>query len=507
MKRFRIRIRIRYDWVLFALLMLFLFASMLQKWKEPFSFKPLGGVIEPTPKPELTYEAYRNNTYQAQLEQYAGEHFGFREPVIRIYNQYLWTAYHKTYCNFITPGKKGWLYYKSAVDDYFGTELKGHFKTNEAALSKADDELEMMGSLCKILKDNGITFVAFIAPDKPWVYPEYLPRHDTDTTFANLAEYYDQRMTELGIPHINMTPWFVAMRDTVPFPLFSKAESHWQYSAIYGYDSLFRYMSAIGEPDFPRMHIGPPVAYKSDNPEGDENTLNLLFRIQSDKIRYKSEITVEPMATRKPRVLFVGDSFIWSLENILPFKELLDDKDVWYYNSTAFIGIDKVQRNVKEINRLRHILKADYVVVYSAGHQWHQGTFGFAKDALKQFEQATPTDIAKARLMNEIERDKDWLLDLKMYASIHDMDLEETMRQEADNILENKALLREGMALDTAEVMRIRKEEIIRGWRHSPDQVKRLEDKAKMNGKTLEKTMEDDAQWVVEHLLEKGELF
>ena len=103
----RLKLKVRYDWVLFALLMLFLFASIIQKQTGLIRFRPLGGVIVATPKPQLSFETYRNNSYQQQLEKYASENFGLREPVIRIYNQYLWTTFNKTYCNFIMPGKNG----------------------------------------------------------------------------------------------------------------------------------------------------------------------------------------------------------------------------------------------------------------------------------------------------------------------------------------------------------------------------------------------------------------
>ena len=503
----RLKLKVRYDWVLFALLMLFLFASIIQKQTGLIRFRPLGGVIVATPKPQLSFETYRNNSYQQQLEKYASENFGLREPVIRIYNQYLWTTFNKTYCNFIRPGKNGWLYYKSAVDEYYGLDIKAHHLSNTQALWWANSELDRMDSLRRMLNRHGITFLAFIAPDKPWVYPENLPDMEADTTAFKFADHYDRRMTEMGFPHINMTKWFMAARDTATIPLFSPTESHWDYSAIFGYDSLFRYMNTLGGPRFPKMHIGPPIAYELDKPEGDESTLNLLFRIRSAKTRYKAKITVEPTATRKPRVLFVGDSFIWSMESLLPCKELMDDKEVWYYNNTAFVGHDKTKFDVKEMNRLRHILKADYVVFYAAGHQWREGTFGFVEDALKQFSQATETDIAKARMANDIERDKDWLLALKIYASTHDKPLEETLLQEAENMLNDRTLLREGIVLDTAEIIRIKKEEIMRNFRASPVHTKLIEEKAEKRGITFEEMLEIDAQWVVKQRLEKGELF
>ena len=557
--------KIKYDLVLFALLMVFLFLPSIQGWTGLFPMKPLKGAFEPTPKPKLSFDSYYSNTYQKQIEKYVSENFGLREPVIRLYNQYLWSAYNKTYCHFIVPGKNGYLYYALAVNEHYGNELLHHYKSNEEAMKYADTELRQMNKLRHVLKDYGIEFVAFIAPDKPEIYPEYLPRRDADTTTVHLADYFSRHMDELGFPYINMTDWFVSMRDTVSFPLFPKTDSHWRYSAIYAYDSLFRYINALdGEAKFPKLHIGPPMAYKSDKLEGDEETLNLLFRIPGDKTKYKSDITVEPDSThRKPKVLFVGDSFIWSMAEFMPISEILADREVWFYNNSAFIGFDNKIENVKDIDRLSHILNADYVVFYSAGHQWREATYGFAKDALLQlcvsdslFE-ATVDDFAqrmrnnenytnmteeevranmigmlkndpelipgldgkdmptirnterieKASYVNRIRNDKDWLTALSVYATQHAISIDDALLEEAAHIAQGEPMLRDEVVVDTAAFIQMKKQQIMEQWRHNPKMIKLIEQKAKGNNITFEVMLEKDVQWFINQKIEEGELF
>lgn len=557
--------RIRYDCILFALLMVFLFVPIVQEWGGVFPVKPLKGVFEPTSKPELTFDNYKSNTYQTQIEKYTSEHFGLREPVIRIYNQYLWSAYNKTYCTFIVPGKNGYLYYALAVNEHYGTELPKHYKTNEDAMKDADVELRQMNKLRHVLKDYGIEFVAFIAPDKPEVYPEYLPRRDADTTTIHLANYYTRRMEEIGFPFINMTDWFVSMRDTASFPLFPKTDSHWRYSAVYGFDSLFRFINTLdGAAKFPTLHIGPPIAYESDKLEGDEETLNLVFPIHGDRTKYKSEITVDDDTThRKPKVLFVGDSFIWSMAEFMPASKILADREVWFYNNTAFIGFENKSTSVKDIDRLSHILNADYVVFYSAGHQWWEATYGFAKDALLQlcvsdslFE-VTVTDYAnksrnkdgysdltekelrdnivwmlknnpelipgldgdsmptirntkrinEIQTINQIRNDKDWLSTLNIYASQHALQIDDVLQEEAARINRGELLLRDEFTIDTAAFIQMKKQEIMEQWKLNPEMIKMIQQKAKERGLTFEVMLEKDAQWVIDQKIEKGELF
>jgi hypothetical protein len=559
------KFKIKYDLILFALLMVFLFVPIIQEWGGVFPVKPLKGVFEPTPKPKLTFDNYKSNTFQTQSEKYVSENFGMREPVIRLYNQYVWSAYNKTYCHFIVPGKDGYLYYALAVNEHYGLELPKHYKSNEDAMKDADTELRQMNKLRHVLKDYGIEFVAFIAPDKPEVYPEYLPRRNADTTTIHIDEYFSRRMEETGFPFINMTDWFVRMRDTASFPLFPKTDSHWRYSAIYGYDSLFRFINTLdGEAKFPTLHIGPPIVYESDKLEGDEETLNLIFRIHDDKTQYKSNITVEPDSThRKPKVLFVGDSFIYSMNDFMPIREIMEDREIWFYNNTAYEGFDNKTESVKDIDRLSHILNADYVVFYSAGHQWWEATYGFAKDALLQLcvsdslfeasvnEQADkfrhlegydnltekqlrdqmewmlrnnpelipglegedmPTirnteHIEQAIFANRIKADKDWLKTIQMYATKQAISFDEALHEEANRLLKNESLIRDEYVFDTAVFIQMKKQEIIKSWRPNPKIMQMIQQKAKERDLPIDVVLEQDAQWVINKQIEEGSLF
>ena len=557
--------RIRYDCILFALLMVFLFVPVIQEWGGVFPVKPLKGVFEPTPKPELSFGNYKSNTYQKQIEKYVSEHFGMREPVIRLYNQYVWSAYNKTYCHFITPGKNGYLYYTLAVNEHYGLELPKHYKSNEEAMKDSDAELRQMNKLRHVLKDYGIEFLAFIAPDKPEVYPEYLPRRDADTTTLHIDEYFSCRMAETGFPFINMTDWFVQMRDTASFPLFPKTDSHWRYASIYAFDSLFRFINTLdGEAKFPTLHIGPPIAYESEELEGDEETLNLLFRINNDKTQYKSNITVESDSThRKPKVLFVGDSFIYSMTDFMPVPEIMADMEIWFYNNTAYEAFGDKTENVKDIDRLSHILNVDYVVFYSAGHQWREATYSFAKDALLQFcvcdslFESTVTTLAdkyrhrdgydnlaeeelrekmkkmlrndpelipglegedmptirnterieKARFTNRIKADKDWLTTLQMFAIKQDISINDALKEEADRLTKNEPFIRDEFVFDTAVFIQMKKQEIIKSWRPDPQIMQMIQQKAKERSLPIDVVLEQDAQWVIDKQIEEGSLF
>ena len=212
---------------------------------------------------------------------------------------------------------------------------------------------------------------------------------------------------------------------------------------------------------------------------------------------------------------------------------------------------------------MSHILNADYVVFYSAGHQWWEATYGFAKDALLQlcvsdslFEASVssysdryrnkegysdlteeelrdnivwtlkndpelipgldgddmPTirntkRIEEALAVNKIKADKGWLSSIQMYAAQNTISIDDALRVEADRMARGEVLLRDEFVFDTAVFIQLKKEEIIKNWRGNPDQMRMIQQKANDRGLSLEVMLEKDAQWVINQKIEQGTLF
>ena len=527
--------------ILFALLISFLFLPMIQEHYKPFKSKPLNGVNYVTEFPELSFETFSNGKYQSQLEKYTSENFGFREFVIRLYNQYIWSCYHKTYSHFLIPGKGNWLFYTEAVNDYYGTEQKKWYKTPENAKDWFDKNTKLMCQLRNVLKEYDIEFLSFMAPSKPFVYPEHLPERERDTTTINAMEYYDNSLTEAGFPHIEMTKWFKTMRDTLPYPVFPNMDMHWQFTAVYGYDSLFRLMNSLNDFGIPKIKYGKPKPYFDDF-QNDEATLNLMFPIKNKNTDYKLDVEIECNENcRKPKVLFVGDSFILGLDEHLPWEQLMDDIEILFYNSSVFKGFDRTKYKKEDINLLRDILRADYVVFYTSGHQWYRASYDFVEEAIlalcvsdsvmeaETIRIADSLNISKekalqkikngpyivkgietydnpiirnekgiriAQTINLIEKDEEWIKALNVQTVLQDKTLEEILTIEAGNVLNNKPLLRSSTVVTEEMIFEAKVNERIRKWKSSPDMMKFLREKAKQKGKDLEVVIVEDARWV-----------
>ena len=548
----------------------FVLVFVQEKW-HPFKLEPLSGASFKTEFPELTLDNYASGHMQRDLEQYSRENFGFREWAIRLYNQVNYSLFNQTTCHFIVPGKDGYLFYTEAFREYYGIEQLSFYKTYDRAREWAQQNVRMMNKLRYVLKDYGIEFLCFMAPDKAEVYPEYLPFHRPPTPdVIHTAAYYDSLLTAIDFPHVEMTKWYQAMKDTASFLLFPKRDTHWRYSAVYGYDSLFSYMNSLNNFGIPDIHVNGLIKLDTMYPENDEKTLNLIFPIGNDSPKYRADITIDP--GHKPKVLFVGDSFIWDLETYMPWKEILGDVEIWFYNKSAFVGFEKEKHPITEIDRLRSILNADYVVWYSSGYQWSRASYDFVEDALLRLcvtdslfdaqipwvmdslqhdstfwtyhyqwqysehrddslrayavktlkdnpelipglrGEAMPTirnteAIAVAQQANAIDSDKQWKTALRVVASRSGQSYEEVLHQEVDNILNGHPLLRQEITIDTAAIIQIEVEKLMNQWRNNPESIKFLENKAKENGKDFETVLQEDAVWVVNERLRNGELF
>ena len=373
--------------ILFFILMVLLFLPMAQEYLGLFKMKPLKGVYEPADVPELTLQNYANGRWQRQLESYVAEHFGFREPIIRLYNQYVYDFFHKTYSEEISVGKDGWLYQKDGVLQYFGLKGQFHGLTNEQFKENLDIETRSLVKIRAILKEYGVELMTFTLPVKSYIYPEHLrPQPFVDTTF-DAGVYYEQRMHEAGFPHINMTPWFQDIRNDYPFTLFYEKGSHWASGAVIGTDSLLRFMETLKGEHFPRIVMGEPyaVAEPDINPKDKELAalLNVCREPRSNTPLYEIPVSIAcDSSTIHPNVLFVGSSYYWYMTARIPFREVFSNRDFMYYDLTYFSDEELKWKKMEQVNTMREMLLHDYVVYFKNAPQLYSDGFNFFGKAL-----------------------------------------------------------------------------------------------------------------------------
>lgn len=562
--------------LLFVLTMALLFVFAVQQRTKIWTFKPLKGVFVPTPKPELTLETYRTAKYQSQLEPYLKENIGFREPLIRFYNQFLFDFFKKTYNSDIVIGKDNWLYFIQHVNEYYGSEIFRWYDSVEEAHAALDRSALLMWKLRQVLLDYDVDLLVFMAPQKGFLFPEHLPEREFDTTGFNAREYLSAKFDTLDFPYIEMTKWFMDIKeaDTLPYSLFPQTGAHWDFSAAFATDSLIRFMADLKGIHLPRLQFGPLHESTEEILENDydiENLANLMRPIRHDYDRlYDAPVSfVADSSTEQPSAIFVGTSFLMRMYDFVPLSEIFPGSQYWYYNSTVYYGKGyKRMTNVGELDMLQTLLESGYIVWFAEGDQMCKMSFGFAEKALMALcvsddrvaevrqhlidslsrDEATmaklgddphstlggmayemvikrperyfpeiagdsvPTSrnprIPEALAIREIKQDTAWMRNLQCQTVIRNTTLEQVLKMEAQNILNNRPLMRDEPNVVSRQtyvesLVKAMEDEI---RNNNPELMESIREKAQANGLSFEEQLHADAAWIVNYQIEQGEI-
>ncbi len=535
---------------LIVLTVIVLLLPLLQDYVFKFKFKDLYGVFFKTDKPQLTFETVYSGHYQTNIEKYISENYGFRQPTIRLYNQYLWDFYKKTPVDYVVRGKDNWLYFIQNVNEYYGTEIYRWYESSDEARQTFERRARIMNKLRLVLKEYGIEFLAFEAPEKGLLYSEFLPDRERDTTTISATDFYTEKFAKYDFPFIGMTEYYRQIKDTADYPLFTKYGFHWNISCVYGADTLFRMMENLSNKNMPHLHLENFHPYSKEEKEKHnidfdiEQTLNLVrpMRYEGQTPLFADVIIETDSSFVKPNMFFIGDSFLWRIHDLVDFNQVFGDSRFWYYNSTAYYGDNIAKmRPAADFDQLREIFKSDYIVLFSHGSQIHKFSYGFAEKALLNIcvpdsimnrelrrisdsagvslneanellisnpelipelrGEEVPTirntrAVAIAQAMNRIENDAEWMDVLKVQAAVESLVIDSVMKHEAINVIDGNPLMLNTIAMSDSLLYQYEINAIIESIKLNPQLMEDIRQKARNHHRTLEEQLLRDAEWI-----------
>lgn len=420
---------------LFSVVMVLLFMPLAQKEFNFFKIKKLSGVTTTTEKPSLTLDNYKINKYQTELEKYVSENFGFREPTIRLYNQYLWDFYRKTYCKNVVVGKDDWLFNERSVKDHYVGLDSDYVKGDEDIKVRFDKEVARLKRVQEMLKKHGTYLFVLILPAKDVIYPELLPENKIyfEEKGLRAIDYYPQAFAANGIDFLNVAEIFKNIKDSVDYQLFPKFGMHWSNIACaHVSDSIIRYMEHLSGKNFPNIHVGEKYNSEPRIPDNDmEELLNLSRKINRNSNFY-ADVTVIPDSTAvKPNLIVNGDSFFWNMTYTLPMDEIFNYHHYWYYFSKVYF--DEKYKNTKEFDLLEQLYDADIVMISLSATQLYDINHGLISQAfikLSLDDQETYNRCING-IKERMRDDAKWLESLNEKAIKRHLTLDEVMTQDA----------------------------------------------------------------------------
>lgn len=353
--------------ILFALTAILLFAFMIQQAIGVFSFKELSGVTQEQAKPELSFDNLRGGRYQTKTENYLQQHYGFREPLTRLYNQSLWTVFH--YSKVVEDQRiaitdDNWIFETPTIEEYY--QSRSYHIANDAleVANKFEEEAQRLRQIQAILEPYGTHVFVALLPGKEQVCAEHMPKNTQffEEKKITAFDFYSKRLKELGVNHINFGEWFIQQKGHTDYPLFPQTGAHWSIlAAMHSTDSLIRYMEHLSDSNMVNITIGAPFK-RTMRPDADvENLMNLVWPLKKAP-NYLAEANTDHDTTAwRPRLLTIGDSFYWNIAHFTPVDDIFTKAPYWYYFSSVYF--DGPESKVIEKDLLKEVLMSDFVML------------------------------------------------------------------------------------------------------------------------------------------------
>lgn len=406
--------------------------------------RKLAGYTEPIEKVKPTAANIIDGSYQQYLDTYAAANFGGRAFYVRCYNQFLYSAFHKTTNDNIIIGKDGEMFLKQYTDDVSGITLREKFGTADSAKLTARQNVIKTLELIDSLKAHNIAFLVVLAPSKTAIYPEWLPDSICPDNFC-LSKEYAALFQEYNIPHIDFLPIFNSLKTSEKYPLYTKYGTHWSQGTMpFVANTLLRSMEGLLHRSLPNIQlIDSNITRKYSNPDKElESLCNLLLPLHHPKMPWpKYTLCDIPRNYQKPNLLVVADSYFTLLEES-PFTEAFDNVDYWKYNETSISKIPERQNQIAYINRYEAITDADVVMVMFTTMFAYDYLFGFVETALNTFEEGDVYDGSKYveeqinHIIERIKSDPQWLKMVEQQAKKEKITLDEALRNNAKYVYE-----------------------------------------------------------------------
>jgi hypothetical protein len=355
-----------------------------------FGFAPvqkLNGITDSSVAPKFYFKNFILGVFQEEFESWFNSRIGFKGYLVKTDNQINFSIFKEITGSsnvHIILGEDNFLFEKGYVDSLNKRDaLEKYELENEVIkIKKAQD----------ILKERGITFLFVIAPSKASVLSEYIPKKYLDenkllqnTNYDNIVPILDK----YNINYVDAHKYSIQHKDRMLNLFFVRGGTHWSYygACLFSIEILKK-LEDLTKRNFVDISCDPPEI--DNEPTGTDKDLSELLNIWDNDVisgetahpYYQSNVLGNEY---KPNIIAVGDSFSWTLLNIMEAMKVYKSRDFFYYYNTNYEYPEntKVQIEQDKINWEEDIFKNDIVILEANEIGLKDIGFGFIDDLIK----------------------------------------------------------------------------------------------------------------------------
>ncbi|MEZ4722020.1 MAG: hypothetical protein R2813_09115 [Flavobacteriales bacterium] len=309
-------------------------------------------------------------TFQRSANRVVTKTFGFREAMIRLHNQLMYSMFDE--CGpFVLKGKDDYLFEGTYIPAVCGENYLGVDRLNHVA-----DSLQFLDQL---LNDHGKKFLFIIAPNKLRYHQNKLDL-ECDGVFTNYSEMR-QLIHERGIEMVDFISEFQGLDHK--YPLFSKSGSHWSlYGASLAAQRIQEKLDDLGVSEGMLVMTELKVdEYPRKTDKDLHGLLNIVTRPGKEELAYP-RLVFE--GKRQAKALIVGDSYYTMFVYLGIVNEMFaPDSKMLYYNKSVMTTDVNNRGELTEQMRMNALNDAEVVILLSNEDAFTTLGWGFMNDAIQ----------------------------------------------------------------------------------------------------------------------------
>lgn len=344
--------------------------------------------------PKFTCTSWFNGSFQVQFDRWYQQHIGFRNDLIKTYDQIEFSLFHETdSTSQYILGKDNYLYEAIYLNSFNNLD--------KVTLYKLKNSVIQIKYLQEQLQKRGITLLLAITPSKATVYPEFIPDQYIIKAKTMEQNNYQQLVFLLKtykVNYIDGHALMVRLKQYSPYPPFVQGGTHWDY---YGACEFNRAMlNKIAQLTSFSMNTLDCMPVQVDgNATGTDHDLIDLINIWQPQdiggvIPHPTVSTSKVDNAMQPSILLVGSSFFITLQDVLRHQPIFSRREFFHYYDTIMDNDTDIDRplNKAQINWSTDIFSFKVIVVeanearlnplYSSDRESEIG-YGFVEDALQ----------------------------------------------------------------------------------------------------------------------------
>jgi hypothetical protein len=251
----------------------------------------------PAPRPELPQSGRDLLTFPRRYEAYWSDSFGLRDKLLRGHSALKVLALGVSPDPMHVVGKQGWIY---NTNDQMIDVWRGALPFGPEQLESWRARLERRRSAVAAI---GAHYLFVVVPDKPEIYPEFMPERFNKVGPSRLDQLYEHLRAHGSVDVLDLRPALLAekQRDQPGDYVYFRLGTHWDLrGAIAGYNAFVGHL----RPRFPTLPFLPLEEHRlldSDNLGDSEAAAMYIADLMPQRQHYYALGSDSEFRTLQPR--------------------------------------------------------------------------------------------------------------------------------------------------------------------------------------------------------------